>query len=92
MSDFASGKHAWALCQRCGLRFDYREIRAESGTQVRVCRECDDGRFNRVEHPQNGPFPVTPDPQALRWAFPDTDLAVDVSASEGLPIPLGGNN
>lgn len=81
-SGFASGKNALAICQRCGFQFPYREVQAESGTQVRVCRECDDRRFNRVEHPQNGPFPVVPDPQAVQWALPDTvftSVAVSVS-------------
>lgn len=90
MSDFASGKYAWALCMRCGFRFSYPDIKTESGTHLRVCDTCNDGAFNLVDHPQNGPFPVTPDPQSIKWAFPDVPLAVDVSASEGLPLPIGG--
>lgn len=90
--DFASGKNAYALCMRCGFRHDYFNLHEEPGTMLRVCDPCNDGQFNRVTNPQNGPFPVTPDPQAIEWPFPDTNMAVDTSAEGGLPIQIGGEN
>jgi hypothetical protein len=89
---FATGKRALAICQRCGFQCPWRELRQEEGTYLYVCNECDDKQYNRSTHPQNGPFPVTPDPQALAWAFSDTDMAVGVSAEGGLPIQIGGEN
>lgn len=89
---FASGKRALAICQRCGFQYAWRDIRPEEGTYVYVCRDCDDKAYNRSTHPQNGPFPVTPDPTALQWAFPDTDMAVRTSATGGLPTAIGGDD
>jgi len=52
---FAIGKHALSLCQRCGFQFKYLSMKTERGTLLRVCQECDDGVYNRVDHPQNHP-------------------------------------
>ena len=90
--NFAQGKHALVLCMRCGFRVDYPQIEEEPGTMLRVCDVCNDKQWNRVQHPQNGPFPVTPDPQALEWPFPDTNMAVGTSTEGGLPIQIGGED
>lgn len=72
---FASGKYAWGMCDICGIRCKLLELR---GTTVRgrktnllACPTCWDS-----DHPQNFiDRYVTTDPQALRYARPDTGLA-----------------
>ncbi len=71
---YASGKHAFCFCDRCGFRARYSELKTESVAgnviNVRVCPSCYD-----PDHPQNflGKYPVD-DPQALRDARPDPAL------------------
>lgn len=63
---FATGKYAIALCDRCGRQVMYRELRAQivnmSTTGLLVCDDCLD-----QDHPQYqvGMWPID-DPQALR--------------------------
>lgn len=76
MSKFASGKHSWSLCDRCGFRHRYDQIVSESGTEWRVCRTCNDGAYNLSTHPQNTPPPVSPDSQGLRFPRPDVNVAL----------------
>ena len=69
---FASGRFAWGMCDRCGIRARLLTLRVESklGRQInlRTCETCWD-----PDHPQNFlPKFVQNDPQALRWARPDT--------------------
>lgn len=67
---FASGKHAIALCDRCARQVEYRSLRMQivnmKPTGLLVCDECLD-----PDHPQwqVGLWPVD-DPQALRDARP----------------------
>ena len=70
MPGFASGRHAIAICDVCGLQCAYRDltnqIREGKPTGMRVCPECvdQDWRSNvRV---------VLADPQALWRPRPDT--------------------
>lgn len=76
---FSSGKHSWAICDRCGFRFKYNELLFEPGTKWRVCRTCNDKGFSLVTHPQNQPPPVWPDPQALRNPRPDVTMEAPTS-------------
>lgn len=68
---FATGKHAFGFCERCGQRYDLHDLREQYEnllpTGMRVCFECDD-----EDHPQLqlGKVPMD-DPQALRNANPD---------------------
>ena len=79
MGNFASGKHALAICDRCGLQYDYTELR-EEWTGSRVCPEC----FER-KHPQLEPPRVKPDAEALRHPRPDREEdPVDTSAYDEL--------
>jgi hypothetical protein len=72
---FASGKYANAICDVCGFRCKYHDLR---GTTIRarrtgllVCPTCWDR-----DHEQNFlSLYVHVDPQALRHARPDTGLA-----------------
>jgi hypothetical protein len=75
MSRFASGKYAWAMCDICGVRCRYSELRtptiAGKSTGLRVCPSCYD-----PDHPLNfGSQATAFDAQALRDARPDTGLA-----------------
>lgn len=65
MAKFASGKDAWAISDRSGVRYRYREMKKEwNGLLV--------GRDEyEPKHPQLGPFRRVDDPQALQDARPD---------------------
>ena len=75
MGIYATGKHSWSLCDRCGLTFRYLSIKNEEGTGFRVCAECDDGQYNLLTHPQNriGEWFQKPEKIALR--YPRADVA-----------------
>ena len=62
---FASGKYALAICDRCGLRAKYTEIR-EEWNGSRVCPECYESKHPQLESPK-----VRADAEALRDARPD---------------------
>jgi len=84
MGLFASGKHAQAICDRCGMAYPYLSIK-EEWNGSRVCPECFEEK-----HPQLDPPRVTADAEALRHASPDrTEPAVDSTAYDnffnGLP-------
>lgn len=71
-NQFASGKRAIAMCDRCGQQFKLKNLRTEIVKQRKyellVCPECYD-----PDQPQLmlGTFPVS-DPQALRNPRRDT--------------------
>lgn len=72
---FAAGKYAWGMCDICGIRTPYREMKPTTIrghlTGLRACPVCWD-----PDHPQNFlPYYVTVDAVALRDARPDTGLA-----------------
>jgi hypothetical protein len=75
---FASGKNAWAICQRSGLRFLYREMVREPGTGLWVHYSESDGMYNRVTHPQLHIKGVS-DRIGLEHPFPDNEDAVSVA-------------
>ena len=72
---FASGKRSIAYCDRCGFQTDYKELRPLTIntrlTNIRVCDSCYD-----PDHPQYriGRVKIY-DPQALRNARPDQNVA-----------------
>jgi len=74
MSEFASGRHSNAICDICGVRTGYQELkevfRAGYPTNVFACNYCWD-----KDHPQLflGRKPIK-DPQSLRRARPDPSL------------------
>jgi hypothetical protein len=88
-TQFASGKHAIAMCDRCGAQFKLKELKYEVVKQRRtnllVCPSC----WN-PDHPQLmlGTFPVY-DPQAIRDARRDNtyDQSRDIEWSWN---PVGG--
>ena len=72
MGNFASGKHAFMISDRSGMRFPYTEMVQEwNGAWVHI------SEFEKKQ-PQLQPRPTTADPQALQHARP---------AREALPTP-----
>ena len=65
---FALGKHSYGVCDRCGFRVRYLNLRME-WTGFKVCPECFEPK-----HPQLEPPRQTTDPEALRQARPEVPL------------------
>lgn len=98
MAKWAKGLKAWALCERCGLRFKYADMVTEPGTGLFVDRLCNDGMWNRVDHPQNFAPKFRAEGLGLKNASPDRNeetargtMITDESGiyildDEGLPI------
>lgn len=64
---YASGRHAWGTCQKCGLRFKYVELKQDGYFKhLIVCTGCWDG-----DHPQERLLRVS-DPVGLYLGTPDT--------------------
>ena len=66
MSKFASGKNSFAISDRSGFRYRYKDMRKE-WTGALVGKD----EFE-PKQPQLGPFQKVIDPQALKDARPDT--------------------
>ena len=67
MARYASGKNSYAVSDRSGMRYRYRDMRKEwNGLLVGK------DEFER-KHPQLGPFKKVHDPQTLREPRPDTN-------------------
>jgi len=66
MSKFASGKNSFAISDRSGFRYRYKDMRKE-WTGALVGKD----EFESKQ-PQLGPFQKVIDPQALKDARPDT--------------------
>jgi hypothetical protein len=71
---YAKGKYAKGLCDRCGWKYDYLALKVESGTGIKVCDECNDGMWNRVDHPLNFPPKNLIDNIAIRDPNPDRSI------------------
>ena len=82
-SQFASGKNAIAMCDRCGQRYKLTELKTEivktKRYQLLVCPQCWDPDQPQL---QLGMYPVD-DPQALRNPRPDSTYGVAGSGSDG---------
>lgn len=65
----ASGDLSIAICDRCKLQYQYRELMPDGNSPgLRVCEECRDNK-----DPWRYPAP-RPDPIALRFARPEVPL------------------
>jgi hypothetical protein len=88
-SQFASGKYAISICDRCGQQFKLKELKKlVVKTQIKnilVCRECWEPDQPQL---QLGMYPVN-DPQALRNPRPDTSYVVSGLDVDG--DPSGGS-
>ena len=88
-SQFASGKYAISICDRCGQLLKLKELKKlVVKTQIKnilVCRECwepDQPQLQLAMYPVN-------DPQALRNPRPDTSYVVSGLDVDG--DPSGGS-
>ena len=62
---YALGKYSYGVCDRCGFRVRYLQMRME-WTGFKVCPEC-----YEPKHPQLEPPYSKPDPEALQNPRPD---------------------
>jgi hypothetical protein len=88
----AKGSKAWGICERCGLRSKYLDMIVEPGTGLFVDRLCNDGMWNRIDHPQNFSPKPRLEGQGLKNASPDRrefDTAF-IYDDTGLPITADG--
>jgi len=73
-NQFANGKLAFGFCDRCGFRYDLKDLQFQivnmRNTNMKVCPTCMDADNPQL---QLGRFPVS-DPQALRDPRPDQGL------------------
>lgn len=89
MSKYATGKHAWFQCARCGFRGRYTDSVSDGQFPgLRVCSTCRD-----VKNPQERPF-TAEDGIGLVHPVPDLDKA-NASGGEGATLinnlpPLDG--
>jgi|TARA_R110000751_G_scaffold64547_3_gene132576 NAD-dependent SIR2 family protein deacetylase len=65
---YASGKHALAICDRCGWQYPYLSMKTE-WDHARVCPEC-----YEPKHPQLDPIQVPIDAEVLWKPRPDVPL------------------
>lgn len=86
MSNFALGRRALAICDRCGFTYKLSELKPEvedlHKTGILVCPSCFDPDQPQL---QLGRYPIN-DPQALRNPRPDTDLEVQRGFSRWDPV------
>jgi len=92
MTNYASGRYTWRVCDICGFTYMYDETTYSSYNTVR-CPYCDDGAFDLKNHPQNWPPPVVADPIAVKDPRPDVNLDVTYDPLDGdemTPLYVGG--
>jgi hypothetical protein len=83
MSKFASGKNSYAISDRSGQRYRYRDMRKEWNGLLVGPDEYE------PKHPQLGPFRTVSDPQALQNARPPQKLEQQRSTQFGFnPVGL----
>jgi hypothetical protein len=82
-SQFASGKHAIAECDRCGFRYKLKQLKAlvikTKQVNILVCPECWEEDQPQL---QLGMYPVN-DPQALRNPRPDVSYYTPTGVTGG---------
>lgn len=85
---FASARHAFGFCDRCGFRFPlydlHPQVIKQKITALHVCAVCMD-----IDHEQLmlGTFPVD-DPQAIRDARPDPSLIASRELVDQEPLSI----
>jgi hypothetical protein len=77
MPRFAQGKHAYAISDRSGFRYLYRDMRKEWNGLLVGPDEYE------PKQPQLGPFRTVSDAQALKDARPDRKEPLTVSVGPG---------
>ena len=72
---YATGKRSLAICDRCGQRYRYLELRKE-WTGFKTCPDCFEPKYPQLE-PSKVPF----EPQVLHEPRPDVPETVDIIVS-----------
>lgn len=84
-SNFASGKHSIAECDRCGQRYKLKDLKKltikTKQVSIKVCRECWEPDQPQL---QLGMYPVN-DPQAVREPRPDNSYYASGVNTIGYP-------
>tara|TARA_R110001583_G_scaffold29390_1_gene103007 strand:+ start:7971 stop:8276 length:306 start_codon:yes stop_codon:yes gene_type:complete len=78
MSKFATGKNSYAISDRSGFRYRYKDMRKEWNGLLVGKDEFE------PKQPQLGPFRKATDPEALKDARPDIKETLDVFV--GVPL------
>jgi|TARA_R110000824_G_scaffold57241_2_gene155918 hypothetical protein len=87
MAKYASGKHAYAISDRSGFRYRYKDMRKEWNGALVGKDEYE------PKQPQLGPFRKVSDPQALKDARPQTGLEEQRNIQYGFdPVGFMGND
>ena len=77
MSRFAQGKHAYAISDRSGFRYKYKDMRKEWNGSLVGKDEFE------AKQPQLEPFPTVVDSLALKDARPDRKEPMTVPVGSG---------
>jgi hypothetical protein len=87
MAKYASGKHAYAISDRSGFRYRYKDMRKEWNGALVGKDEYE------PKQPQLGPFRKVSDPQALKDARPQTGLEEQRNIQYGFdPVGFRGED
>ena len=78
MSSYATGIHSEAICDRCGQRYKYLDLKKE-WTGFKVCPECYEPKA-----PQLYPLPALCEPQALYEPRPDVRASMTVLVGQSI--------
>jgi len=74
MNKFTKGKYAKAICDRCGDKYDLKNLKKE-WTGLKVCNTCWDPK-TKQEFPTRTPV----DPEALSDPRPDNDKEANIGS------------
>jgi hypothetical protein len=86
MAKYASGKNAYAISDRSGMRYRYKDMRKEWNGSLVGKDEFE------AKQPQLGPFKKAVDPEALQNARPETNLESQRNIQYGFdPVGFRGN-
>ncbi len=78
MAAYETGIHSEAICDRCGQRFKYLDLKKE-WTGFKVCPECYEPKA-----PQLYPLPALTEPQALYEPRPDVRATMTVLVGQSV--------
>ena len=72
---YALGKYSYGICDRCGFRYPYLDLR-EEWNNLKVCPECYEPKARQLEPTQTGA-----DAEALYQPRPDVPETTDITIS-----------